>query len=436
MLFSARFYYPVIGILFLDLGLSLEQYSLLNVAWAVAILTFEVPSGALADVIGRRSMVVIAAGLMVVEMLLFAFAPSGQPELLFAMLLLNRICSGIAEASASGADEALAYDSLPSKGRDKTWPAVLASLMRWQSGGFFVVMILGSLIYDPAFVHRAAVLFGGDWQPTAGELVRWPVYFTLVPSVACLAVALALREPPGFDRRKGTSLREALGLAWHNIREGGRSVITDRRILLILFVALACDSVARLFSTFEANYLRLITIPEFLFGIIGAMLGLLGFVAAPLAHWMVDRKSAPVNFAAVAGLIFIGLAGAVFAWPLLGVWIIIPLGLGMHLAVFFVSHYLNSWTAPARRATVLSFRGVALNLAYGTAGVLFAGLTRHLREDAPGKSENAIFGESLLWLPVAFATMILLVAIAAFISRHRCEEEMKKSPPRELPPAG
>ncbi len=80
-----------------------------------------------------------------------------------------------------------------------------------------------------------------------------------------------------------------------------------------------------------------------------------------------------MNSPCVAGLIFIGLAGAVFAWPLLGVWIVVPLGLGMHLAVFFVSHYLNSWTAPARRATVLSFRGVALNLAYGTAGVFLPG---------------------------------------------------------------
>ncbi len=95
---------------------------------------------------------------MVAEMLLVCFAPSGQPGLLLRHASAqSRICSGIAEASASGADEALAYDSLPSwQGEGQTrGPVVLASLMRWQSGGFFVVMILGiATVHDPAFVHR------------------------------------------------------------------------------------------------------------------------------------------------------------------------------------------------------------------------------------------------------------------------------------------
>lgn len=435
VLFSARFYYPVIGILFLDLGLSLEQYSLLNVAWAIAIVTLEVPSGALADVIGRKRMVVLASALMIAEMLLFAFAPSRQPGLLFGMLLLNRILSGAAEASASGADEALAYDSLPEAGRNKSWPVVLERLMRWQSGGFFFVMILGALLYDPAFIHRAVALFGADWQPSATDLVRWPVYATLLPAIACFGVALALREPT--TSKTQPKVAEALRLAWANIRHGAGAVIMDRRILLLLFVALACDSVTRLFSTFEANYLRLITIPEFLFGIIGALLGLLGFVAAPLARWMVDKKGAPPNFSAVAVLIFVGLIGAVFAPSLWGVWVIVPIGLAMHMAGFFVSHYLNLWTKPDMRATVLSFRGVALNLAYGTAGVLFAGLTSHLRADSPGKPETTIFAESLLWLPVAFGVLISLVALATYASRQRCREDARKfsEHPDETPPA-
>ena len=43
--FTARFYYPIFTILFLDFGLSLEQFALLNVAWAASIVVCEVPSG-------------------------------------------------------------------------------------------------------------------------------------------------------------------------------------------------------------------------------------------------------------------------------------------------------------------------------------------------------------------------------------------------------
>lgn len=416
VLFNARFYYPVIGILFLDLGLTLEQYSLLNVAWAVAIVTLELPSGALADVIGRRRMVVLAAILMVVEMLLFAFAPTGRPGLLFALLLLNRILSGAAEASASGADEALAYDSLPSAGRESAWPRVLERLMRWQSGAFFFAMILGSLVYDPTVVGQVAAFFGGNGEPAAATLVRWPVYLTLGTSFLCLLVALGLKEPTPSRTESGSSLAAALRGAWKNIRAGGRSVLTNPKILLVLLAALSCDSLVRLFLTFQSNYLRLITVPEFLFGVLGSAMALLGFVAAPVARRMVSNQSAPMNFLIVATLILIGLMGAVFALPVVGIWVILPLGLAMNLTGFFVSHYLNLWTAANIRATVLSFRGLVINLTYGTAGLLFAGLTNTIRNSQQGQSENAIFSQSLFWLPVAFGSMILTLGIFAAVA--------------------
>ena len=110
VLFNARWYYPILAILFLDFGLTIDQYALLNVAWAVSIVCLEVPSGALADLIGRRRMLVLAAGLMVVEMTLLAVVQLGS-SWIFPVFLLNRILSGAAEACASGADESLAYDS-------------------------------------------------------------------------------------------------------------------------------------------------------------------------------------------------------------------------------------------------------------------------------------------------------------------------------------
>ena len=94
VLFHARFYYPVIGVLFLDLGLTLEQYALLNVIWAVVIIALEIPSGALADVIGRKRVIVLAAVLMVIEMAVFAFTQRGA--WLFSFHVLNRILSGAA----------------------------------------------------------------------------------------------------------------------------------------------------------------------------------------------------------------------------------------------------------------------------------------------------------------------------------------------------
>ena len=146
--FNSRFYYPVYTILFLDFGLTIEQFVLLNVAWAASMVLLEIPSGALADVIGRKNLLVFAAVVMVVEISLLCFIPRGNPNLLFVIFLINRLLSGTAEAAASGADEALAYDSLKKEGDVANWPRVLERQMRVQAIGFLVVMSLGlSLIH-------------------------------------------------------------------------------------------------------------------------------------------------------------------------------------------------------------------------------------------------------------------------------------------------
>ena len=130
--FNARFYYPVFTILFLDFGLTLEQFAILNAAWAATIVLLEVPSGALADTIGRRNLVIASAGIMIVEMALLSLAPIGQMPIVFYLFLINRVLSGAAEASASGADEALAYDTLKDLGLEKSWGKVLETQMRFQ----------------------------------------------------------------------------------------------------------------------------------------------------------------------------------------------------------------------------------------------------------------------------------------------------------------
>jgi len=408
--FNARFYYPVLGVLFLDLGLSLEQYALLNSVWAATILLFEIPSGALADLIGRKSMVVLAACLMVIEMSVFAFAPPGP--WLFPLLILNRILSGTAEACASGADEALAYDSLAEENREARWRDVLTTLMRWSSAAFFVAMILGALAFDRHVVGQALKFFGVYGAvPTT---TRWPVFMTLATSLPALLCALAMREP-GDARHEGHPIRGAIA----NITAGARFVFSDPRIRLLLLCAVLFDSLVRLFLTFASNYYRLIEIPEFVNGFLGSAYAVLGFIAASLARRAASRFSAPQVFVMVGILIFTGLCGLCLATPYWGVWVVLPIGLSMPLMQYFLSNYINAWTESGLRATVLSFRGMAINLGYGFAGIAFAAFTSALRSSAPGLPENALFGKSLVALPIGFALGALLLVASTFLNRKK-----------------
>jgi len=52
VLFNSRFYYPVLAVLFLDLGLSATEYTLLNFAWALAIVFTDLPAAQAKDFFG------------------------------------------------------------------------------------------------------------------------------------------------------------------------------------------------------------------------------------------------------------------------------------------------------------------------------------------------------------------------------------------------
>jgi MFS family permease len=193
--FNARFYYPVFTILFLDYGLTLEQFSILNLVWALTIVLAEVPSGALADIIGRKRLLVFAACLMFIEMSLLVFVPVGTSSLLFIVFLANRICSGLAEAAASGADEALAYDSLVQLGRESEWAGLLERTARFMSVAFFINMITGALAYDGRIVNTLLGHLNAEWSLPPETIIRLPVALTLLTSCIVVFTTMRMREP-------------------------------------------------------------------------------------------------------------------------------------------------------------------------------------------------------------------------------------------------
>ena len=407
VLFNARFYYPVLAVFFLDLGLSATQYTLLNFAWALAIVAVDLPAGVLADRIGRRPLVVWAAGSMVVEMVLLCVAPRHGGSTLFLCCLANRLLSGAAEGMASGADEALVFDSLAERGREKEWPLVLDQVMRWQSLGFVVAMLVGGAVYDPVFLGR---VFGTHFGQ--GTTLRFPIYLNLLSAGATLVVALGLREP---GRRLTPAIPEDAGgpgSALAHLLAAGRWIARTPLALFAIVAGLTLDSVVRLFLTFGSSYYRLIHLPAASYGLIGAAMGGLGLAVSPVARRMVAHGSPRRNFAMLAAVTLAGLAGVALRWPGWGVVFVVPLGMSMSATAYLVSYYLNAAVDSHQRATVLSFKGLAFNLGYGLVSLAFAGALRALR----GGSPEQTFGRTLPWLPVWLGLTLVVVA-AGFWSR-------------------
>ncbi len=400
VLFNSRFYYPVLAVLFLDLGLSASEYTLLNFAWALAIVFTDLPAGVLADRIGRKPLVVAAAVFMVLEMVLLSVAPRNGGIVLLLCCLANRVLSGMAEGMASGADEALVFDSLAERGRSAEWPKVLDHVMRWQGLGMVIAMLVGGAVYDPVFMSRVVSWFGATTTLTQGTTLRFPVYLNLITALAALTVVLGFREPGTRTKKVAPESGEVANAevtAWHLVVNAGAWIVRTPVALFVITAGVLIDSVTRLFLTFSSSYFRIIELPEASFGIIGATFGGLGFFVSPLARRMVLTNTVARNYALIAGIVLAGLIGVACRWNYFGVIFMVPLAGAMMALGYMVSYYLNALVDSSHRATVLSFKGVAFNLGYGFISLVFALVLRAVRDG--GSTQEAV-SRGLIFLPL------------------------------------
>lgn len=427
LFYSARFYYPVFTVLFLDYGLTLEQFAILNLVWALTIVLAEVPSGALADIVGRKRLVVFAASLMVVEMSLIVLAPIGSSSLLFLMFLGNRICSGLSEAAASGADEALAYDSLQALGREDDWSKLLERTASVVSVGFFLTMILGAFAYDPAVVNGLLAWLNPQWSLAPDLIIRLPVVLTLLTSLIVLYTALGMREfeSPSSPTDIKLTLRASLVDPFRQIFKAARWTLSHRFVLFVILAGLALDSVGRQFVVLASEYYRIIDIPISWFGFIGAGMALIGIANARLSRYLVSHHSPLFNFITMAVILTIGLIGLTFTIPFYGVFFAIGAFAMMGMVAFQASYYINREVDSKMRATVLSFKGLALNLGLGIASLLYTGYVALLRSgESSGLTgpalEDYIFTAALRAFPFYFACLfVALLLLARFLVPNR-----------------
>jgi drug/metabolite transporter (DMT)-like permease len=128
------------------------------------------------------------------------------------------------------------------------------------------------------------------------------------------------------------------------------------------------------------------------------------------------------NYRVVSLVALCGLVGVALAIPKWGVVLVVFFGLGFGLLNFFSSHYLNALVDSRHRATVLSFRGLALNLGFGGISLLYGAILRGLKEGDQATGSLA-YRESLWWLPLIFAALWMTWWLHQRLRVHGTEEK-------------
>ena len=206
--------YPVYAIMIGAVGVTPFELSLLFFAWSATNLAAEVPSGALADRLPRRSLLVVGQILKASCFLLWWVAPS------FAGFLAGFVLWGLGGALRSGTAEALLYDKLCEQGRPELF-----------------VQVYGRTEAVAAAAVTLAMAFGG-WAAETGYGL--PLGLSVaVPLAAGLIVVAFIDEPPRHsDAATGESYLETLGAG---LNEARRSSSLRRPILFLCTAALAYE---------------------------------------------------------------------------------------------------------------------------------------------------------------------------------------------------
>jgi len=399
-------------ILFLDFGLSIAQFAILNAVWAATIVLAEVPSGALADIVGRKQLLVFATVIMIIEVGIISFVPKIAPSTLFIVFMVNRILSGLAEAAASGADEAIAYDSLKPESAPDQWGRVLEVLMRFQSIGFIVAMTVGAAIYDPDMLGKICRLFGFAMTFSQETTMRFPLYLTFILAICAFITTLRMEEQyldQSSSRTKKNQIGQAVGLTL----KAGLWILKTPFALAVILFGMLFDGIIRMVITLSSQYYRMIDLPESSFGIIGSLVAMLGLVIPKIARKIAENRSPQYALSITLLLTVTGLVTMSFFWPYSGLLPALITFSAMYCTGFFVSFYINKTASSDQRATVLSFKGLAYNISYGVLGVLYALLLKVKKQGIEAEDiENIVFIDTFSWFPITFIVWFcILMAI-------------------------
>ena len=200
--FCQRFhlYIHAYALLLLGRGLTLAQIGLIESIVIGSIFLMEVPTGLLADRLGRKWSIFCSTFLLMCAEFLFIFARD------FSWYILIALLTGTGFAFASGAVEALVYDSLPDEGREDAMKRAMGRLGFYAQIAFVVAPVLGGFIIGAAHPE--------DFIPA--------IALTVVSLLTGVVVCLTLREPDRHtsERKPGSVelLRDGISLLRHHKR--------------------------------------------------------------------------------------------------------------------------------------------------------------------------------------------------------------------------
>ncbi|MDO8627831.1 MAG: MFS transporter [Candidatus Diapherotrites archaeon] len=356
---------------FLQFGkINFFQIMFLQVIFYLTIFLMEIPTGAIADKIGRKYSIALGFLLSGIGMFLYGSIPD------FGVFIVCEIITGIGFSLVSGADYAILFDSLKALGKEKNSKKVFATYDSIGGLGIVIAAPIGSVI-------------------AASFTINFPLQLNIVTYLLGAGIALSLVEPK----------RKFLKENYFTQIKNGLKYLKNHKALL----AIAIDSgiflgLSFLLFWFYPLFFEKGKLDLWLWGFVAGAMNIVGFLAAGQLHKIekfFSKKNLLMWLAVISGIGFI-VGGLTNFLPFLIMLVLLIMG-ARTLRLGLLNHYANQFIPSERRATINSIiamiRSIVLVVIYPIVGL---GLD---------------FNKDLVF--IAIGILILLFAVSS-----RIEEEM------------
>jgi MFS family permease len=333
---AASLIWGINTIFLLDAGLSNLEAFAANAFFTAGMVIFEVPTGIVADTVGRRASYLLGTVTLAVSTLLYVLL--WQVEAPFWQWALVSLFIGLGFTFFSGAVEAWLVDALTATGFTGEMEAVFGRGQVVTGVGMLTGSVAGGFIAQQASLG-------------------WPFVLRGLILVLMFAVAFRLMHDVGFTPAKGDRpLTEMRKIAGASVDYGWRVPAVKWLMVESLFTG---GVGIYAFYALQPYLLELYGDPEAyqIAGLVAAIIAgaqIAGGVVAPWIRRRFHRRTSALIAMSGLSVVSLGLIGVIESfWPVIG--LIVVWGLLFAASMPIRQTYINGLIPSRQRATILSF---------------------------------------------------------------------------------
>jgi len=334
LLIGLEFFGPVIVLFWQARGLNMTQIMLLQSIYAIGVVILELPTGALADFLGKRISLILGSAFYALGFLIYGLSHN------FAQFAFGELTVATGMAFVSGADKAFIHQTLKSIKKDKNYNKVEGRARGIQQVSRSIGHLLGGFIGATSLA------------------------FTLIAT--SISSFLSFITAHTFSKTKAEVKRKEQ-TEYIKIIKQSLKIVTKNSYLLWLTLFFAFfNGLVWTVNWITQPYLINLNVPIAYFGIILAFFGIVAALASSLSETFENKTKNPffiISILAVSIMFLLGVFPKIYIFPL---WAIF--GATCAVNQVLISNKVLQRIPAERAATVLSFQNLVRRFTYSIFG--------------------------------------------------------------------